>query len=323
METKRKLLFIAPDYYGFNDVVLRGLENYSSYEIMFLISNQKYKYKNLRERIYNFFSKLFLGINIKKIRKKEYIKKVIMDKHFDVLLINRPDVLSYTDLDLILKKVNHSIVLFWDSVEKIPSQKEYITKFDSCYSFDKDDCQKYGLKEITNFYFVEERSENNVYDVSYLATYDNRMEETISIFNYFQENNIKAKAKIFTYPSHPIKELLPKNIEVIHKIIPFGESYQYYLDSKIILDIAHPNQKGLSFRPFEAMGMNKKLITTNKDIINYDFYDPNNIFVIENPFDFSIPETFFQTDYQEINSKIKEKYHIKNWVKKIFSDYEH
>ncbi|MFJ1409141.1 lipopolysaccharide core biosynthesis protein rfaS [Capnocytophaga canimorsus] len=320
---KKKALFIAPDYYGFNDVVFDGLKKYSDYEMLHIKSTGKYYYKNLLERAHNFFLKNFCGKNLKKIRQEQKIKTTILENNYDFLIIIGAYVLSEEILNIALNKSKFSVTIFWDSIAKIPMQEKYLPLFDVCYSFDKDDCQKYGLKEITNFYFVEERSENNVYDISYLATYDNRMEEAISIFNYFQENNIKAKAKIFTYPSHPIKELLPKNFEVIHKIIPFGESYQYYLDSKIILDIAHPHQKGLSFRPFEAMGMNKKLITTNKDIINYDFYDPNNIFVIENPFDFSIPETFFKTDYQEINNKIKEKYHIKNWVKKIFSDYEH
>ncbi len=45
---KKKLLFIAPDYYGFNEVVLQGLKEYSGYEVEHLVSN--FKYKNYREK---------------------------------------------------------------------------------------------------------------------------------------------------------------------------------------------------------------------------------------------------------------------------------
>ena len=72
---------------------------------------------------------------------------------------------------------------------------------------------------------------------------------------------------------HTPKKISINNIEVIEKIVPFSKFYQFYLEGNIILDIAHPHQKGLSFRPYEAMGLRKKLITTNKDITNYDFYN--------------------------------------------------
>ena len=58
---KRKLLFIAPDYYGFNEVVLKGLKEYSDCDVSYIVSNFKYQYKNWGERIYNFFLKTLLG----------------------------------------------------------------------------------------------------------------------------------------------------------------------------------------------------------------------------------------------------------------------
>ena len=104
--------------------------------------------------------------------------------------------------------------------------------------------------------------------------------------------------------------------------MPFSKSYKYYLDSKIILDIAHPHQKGLSFRPYEALGLNKKLITTNQEIVNCDFYNPNNILLIKDLNDFRIPNSFLTSEYEKPAEWIKEKYFIKNWVKTILSNTE-
>ena len=317
---KRKLLFIAPDYYGFNEVVLKGLKEYSDCDVSYIVSNFKYQYKNWGERIYNFFLKTLLGRNLKEKKKDEYIKEFIKfineSNDYDILLINAPYLLTNNQIEIALKKTKLSVVIFWDSIEKIPMQKKYLEDFDIIYSFEPDDCAKYHLKKITNFYFAESNNDsNNLYDVCYLATYDERIKVAERIFKYFDEHNISVKGKMFARR----RQRLPKSIERIKEIIPFSKSYKYYLDSKIILDIAHPNQKGLSFRPYEAIGLRKKLITTNKDIVNYDFYNPNNIFVIEDVDNITIPLYFFKTDYEEIDIKLREKYHIKNWIHNIIN----
>lgn len=315
----KKILFIAPDYYGFNEIVFDGLKKYSGCKVTHINATAKYQYKNWQEKVYNFFLKTFFRKNIKNLKKGEHIRNIILNDWYDILVVNAPYILSDDNLKLALGRAKHSKVVFWDSMEKIPMQKDYIHLFDECFSFDREDCKQYHCQEITNFYFIEKNESHFNFDISYLATYDHRIQETICIFDYFQKHNIHAKGKIFTYPSHPITEKIPHNIEVIHKIIPFAESHQYYQDSKAILDIAHSHQKGLSFRPFEAMGMGKKLITTNTDIVNYDFYNPNNIFVIQDINNIDIPSSFFETNYQEVAPEIKEKYHLKNWIKKIIS----
>lgn len=319
---KKKLLFIAPGYYGFNEVVYDGLKKYSGYEVIHINSTLPYQYKNILEKVYNFFLKSFFKKNIKDIKRGEHIQRIINSHDYDIVLVNRPDVLTENDLSLAIQKSKRSIALFWDSIQKIPSQKDCIKKFDICCSFDSEDCKNYNLKYITNFYFKKENKKEEKYKIGYLATYDKRIKETITLFNYFKEKNISAKGKIFTYSSIPIKEKLPSNLEIIHEIIPFSTSYKYYLDFKIILDIAHSHQKGLSFRPYEAIGLNKKLITTNQEILHYDFYNPNNILLINDLKNTVIPESFINNDYEQPEEWIKEKYYIKNWIKTILSLYE-
>ncbi|MGE8425144.1 MAG: hypothetical protein ACN6PI_20070, partial [Sphingobacterium siyangense] len=103
-----------------------------------------------------------------------------------------------------------------------------------------------------------------------------------------------------------------------HTIVPFNKAYEYYLDSKIILDLAHPNQRGLSFRPFEAIGLEKKLITT-ANIDQADLYHEDNVYIIKDINTIDIPKSFIENDYRIISSNIKEKYFIKNWIQTIIS----
>ncbi|WP_449400590.1 hypothetical protein [Chryseobacterium wanjuense] len=117
---------------------------------------------------------------MKNIKRGEHIQRIINSHDYDIVLVNRPDVLSEKDLSSALQKSKKSIVLFWDSIQKIPSQKEYIKRFDICCSFDSQDCKDYNLRYITNFYFVKEDKKENQYVIGYLATYDKRIRETIS-----------------------------------------------------------------------------------------------------------------------------------------------
>ena len=47
------------------------------------------------------------------------------------------------------------------------------------------------------------------------------------------------------------------------------------------LDVTNPGQMGLALRPFEALGQNKKLITTNGNISDYEFYHLSNVMAVE------------------------------------------
>ena len=59
----------------------------------------------------------------------------------------------------------------------------------------------------------------------------------------------------------------------------------------------------------------KKLITTNEDVVNYDFYRPENIYVYKGKID--LGDIFFEEDYKEVDQEIYEKYSLRSWLKEI------
>ena len=72
--------------------------------------------------------------------------------------------------------------------------------------------------------------------------------------------------------------------------------------SNCILDYNQEGQVGLTLRPMEALFLEKKLITNNKDIKNYDFYNPSNIFILgENNIE-DIKE-FINKPYEKVEQK--------------------
>ena len=50
-----------------------------------------------------------------------------------------------------------------------------------------------------------------------------------------------------------------------------------------------------------------------------DFYKPENIHVIKDMNNISIPDSFFKTEAVIIDKNILEKYHISEWVNSVFN----
>lgn len=318
----KQILFMMPSYYNFDEVVLDGLVKYSGYHVNSIDTVDKKVYKNPLYRIINFLSKAFLNKNLKpEMKRKFFFQAINKFNTYEYLIVNRPDILSKEVLEKAMSVSKKSVLLLWDSLEKIPIHAETISKFTTVYSFDKHDCEKFGFSKIENFHFFEKKTNEDEieYDVVYLGTLDDRIDSLKKILHYLSGEGKKISAKLYI----PRRRNFKNNnvhIEVLKKIVPFKESSKLALSSKVILDIGHVNQVGLSFRFFEAMSFRKKLITTNKNVIQYDFYNENNIFVIEDVNNIAIPNSFWETDYHELPVPLVESYHIKNWVKKIVDE---
>ncbi|QYS88750.1 hypothetical protein [Flavobacterium davisii] len=102
---------------------------------------------------------MLFGVNLKK---KYFIhnritRQINQHKNYDLIFVNRPDILDEKHISLLHKKSNNVIALYWDSIDKIPASKKTIPLFKKHMSFDKEDCLKYNLKFITNFYFDTEK----------------------------------------------------------------------------------------------------------------------------------------------------------------------
>lgn len=312
-----KVLFMCPDYFGIYKVIEKEIQSQTCCELNSVIFVD-YKYKNLFEKVQNFLAKTFLKKNLKKIwASKERISTISEKDYFDYLFIICPDFLLNDELQFVTQRAKKRIVYFWDSFDNIPRYERTLPFFDVKYSFEPKDVEKYKLNLLTNFYFNTERNLAPKNDIFFIGTLDERIELIKKIVDSIEKLGKTAKIFLQTKNENAAKIHPSRSIEFIRKAIPFEESEKIYHDSKIILDVQKKIQNGLTFRVFDAMGKGKKLITTNEDIIHYDFYNANNIFIWKNETE-AIPESFFNLPYEELPNEIYEKYSIKNWVKTIF-----
>ena len=142
-----------------------------------------------------------------------------------------------------------------------------------------------------------------------------RMESVILFGNLAQKMGWKLDFNIgwFEQDIKKSKNIYPENIKIFSHGKSFGENLNQAKCAKILVDFKTPIHNGLSFRAFEALGYQKKLITTNENIKKYDFYHPDNVFVWDGK-DKNGLEEFIQRPYFKIDCAIREKYGFKNWI---------
>lgn len=311
-----KVLFFCQDYLGIHKIIERGIIENTGYEVKTILFKE-YKYKNNFEKILNFSSKLFLGRNLKKRWASQlYASQVKKTEKFDFLFIISPDYLHNKELQYLTNKADKSIVYYWDSFTLIDRYKRTLPFFDVKFSFEPKDVEKYNMTLLTNFYYDTLSSNKIVTDAYYIGKFDNRINTIEKINLLLLESGLRPEINIKIDHKNNSKEL-SKNINFIKTFIPFEENQKKIKESKFILDIHKEIQNGLTFRVFEAIGLSKKLITTNKDIVNYDFYNPNNIFVWDETKK-KLPKNFLEKDYEKLPEEIYKKYSLENWVKTIF-----
>lgn len=107
------------------------------------------------------------------------------------------------------------------------------------------------------------------------------------------------------------------------RYFPFSQSLTYrenlekVQQAGVLVDFLNNKHHGLSLRIFEAIGYDKKLITTNHTVVHYDFYHPDNIFIWDGN-NMAELKAFLQKPYQPLPEKLKEKYSFGNWIKFAF-----
>lgn len=313
---KRKIMIIVPIAFGYTQYIYEALLKHQNIETtLVFIENKNYSYRNFFHRLSNFLHKTFLKVNLKK---RQILDRIRPFGQQDEIFIIRPDLLDDYVLKSIKKKTKVFTAFYFDSIGHIPRKKYIISFFDRILSFDKVDVKKYGFEFCTNYIFDQSESiKNHDFLFFNISSHDDdyRFDKLVEMAKY-----IKAHDWSFNFISIDIKNKNIKNdlLTIQKDIIPVQSIKKQLLKSKILVEFQRENQIGLSFRVFEALGYRKKLITTNTDVVNYDFYNPQNILVLD-PNNLHIPKSFVESPYVDVPDHILDPYHIDNWVKKVFS----
>ncbi|MDN3725013.1 hypothetical protein QRD02_11505 [Aequorivita sp. SDUM287046] len=315
-----KICLISFDFWNYDHHIVNALQKKGIKAHHINLRHYRHHYPSIFHRIGNFFGKLLFNKNAKKTKREDYILKelAVLGQQDRILIIN-PEIITIATHKKIKNFTNSYIAYLYDSSKRRPiAHLLEANIFDTVFSFDPEDVETYNLKPLTNYIYFHKHpltpmgeTEYDCFTISYL---DERLETM---------NRIAAILKGKQLNSHFI--VVGKNEPAgIHPDIIFTEErqnqeqvHENIKKSIAVLDLLRDDQAGLSFRIFEAMGFQKKIITSNEYVKEFDFYNPENILVI-NPEKPEIPTSFFESPYVPIPQEIYRKYTLEGWVEQVF-----
>ncbi len=313
----KKILFLCPYYFDLYRVYQSGLERFSNCSVDTIVyRDEQFKYSGM-QRVLNFFSKHFLRKNMKPIWKsKARIASVSCPEQYDYMLVLCPELLHGEHLKYLCSKVGRSIVFYWDGFDHFPGYIDTVKYFDACYSFDPVDAKKYDLRFLPNFWFDNGPIPSPEYDLFFLSTYDSRFPVLKKIVDSFSCRGMTFSVHQYTKDANLLRESNVSGVNFYDHPVPVLTANEMMKKARFVLDLQKTIQRGLTFRVFESMRLGRKLITTNSDIVNYDFYRPNNIFVWDESV-VDLPSSFLESPYEPLPDEIYQKYSQESWVRTI------
>ncbi|MEC3878247.1 hypothetical protein [Parapedobacter sp. 10938] len=322
----KKIILGAPTAYGFSEIIEQELRH-QGFEVYNLSCVQhEFKYKNIAERLNCYFHKNFLGqkdyktyLKFKRVE-DELLDRVAKLPRVDYAMLIRPDQYSEDIINMISLKADKTVGYQWDGLSRFPEVYKRISLFDRFFVFDPNDAVHTQALPVTNFYtnsFDVSSSKKHESDVYYVGTYMKRRASQLEeIITTLQHQGLSVKYHICKFKS---RKPSFKYLETTSFELGYHENLQFAFNSKILLDVPTTHHNGLSFRIFEAIGFEKKLITTNKAVKHYDFYHPNNIFVWDGQSQQMLGD-FLDAPYVELASHIKESYSFSSWIKALLRE---
>lgn len=323
MFRQKSILFIAPDEVVFPSAFEKNLK-FLGLEVHMVtpLDAKNFQYQNTGQRLRNFWRKTFLG-------DRGFKRKLILEQHKEQLLndlnsignmdyglVIRPDLYPFEFIESAKKKCKEFVGYQWDGLDRYPEIQQYMSLMDRFFVFDARDLSRKGTLPTTNFYFdyiIPPVSSIRNY-AHYLGSYlEGRIDILSDINTKLEILKVDKNIKIVSDRNRVMELVTSKNLTPTSEVLSYEENLRDVFKANVLIDIQNPVHSGLSFRIFEGIGYNKKVITTNADVVNYDFYQPENFLIWTGQSTQELSK-FIATPYRPLNDTIKQKYSFSNWI---------
>lgn len=324
----KKIFFLAVRFFQYERAIAQRLLELGA-EVDFY--DERPSNSNFAKGVIRFNKRIYQSIINKYYQR---IIDEIQNKKYDYFLLIKGEAVPAHFLEKV-RLLNPEIEMIYynfDPLKEYPVLISNLKYFDKKFTFERNDAARYGLSFRPLFYLDEYKFLNSDmvvdpdYDIVFIGSaHTDRyvvgeqvrtIAETLKLnyfFYYYAMGKIAFRLRKII--DKELKQFDNKKLSFVkldhHKII------DYYRRTKSVLDINKPFQDGLTIRTFEALASGRKLITTNSDIQNYPFYNPENIFIIDRT-DIKLNRNFFNSEFQKIDDEILSMMSLDSFIECLF-----
>lgn len=223
------------------------------------------------------------------------------------------------------------ILYHWDAIYYNRHADDINACFDRIVTFDRMDAAAYSMEFLPLFYTPEYPAipaiaDNRIdYAASFIGTtHSDRYAIATSIASELDSYGKKVmmyfyfQSRMMYYKRMYIDRIIGREWKQSFYFSPLSHKQilDAYSHTVALIDVQWPHQRGLTMRSIEALGARRKLITTNRDIVNYNFYDEANVLVIDRDHP-HVPCAFVETPYRPVPRPIYDSYSIASWLRRL------
>lgn len=262
----------ATDYYY--------LPYFQLYQYKNVVVNFSYVNSNkVVSRLFGFFSKYFIY--------RKYLKTKYEESKKYIIFFDGQYTLCSGEFRRLLKNKYPGCNIIFHLGDLVCTKKgikiEDIKNFsDLTVTYDHNDADNYKLICHPDSYSILPNemlcSSNIKHSVIFYGMAKNRAMEILGVYDVLKRNNVDCD---FCVPGLSREESEKRPELVNSHFIPYIEYLKKVQSSDCILEIIQKGSRGCTFRTWEAIVYNKKLITNNQSVKEESFYNPNYILVID------------------------------------------
>lgn len=344
---EKAILLIAPRFMDiYKDI--QGALTKLGYGVDFL-AERSYPEDPDNVRGYKGFKKL-LYVRSKKF--KQYNEKRWIDllnsgkynKKYDVLFVIDGQSIDHI-LFSIIKERNPNIKCvnyLFDTCKGVYRFNKNFRYFDAVYTFDRFESKLFNINFLPIYWIANNKKYDLIYDCFALGRYsDVRLKLFLKINEISKKYHLNSYVQLVT-DREPhmnvvkLKWFLRKIMNTTENHIPPGfyqsplNSYESITpkdfrlminQSRCIIDTNATHQDGLTARFTWALGAGKKIITTNQAVKSYAFYNPKQIYIVENINCLDEKEliSFIKDESVTYNSDDIQYFELSNWIKTLIN----
>lgn len=312
----RKILFVGVGYFSYDDIIAESLRAMGA------------KVVSIAERPYLLLQSHPLSSPINKVswlrtyaqrRHEGRLKAQLVGQEFDTVLVIKGDSLDIGFFDHLRRVHPHTrfILYQWDSIKLVKNFAELRKRFDRCLTFDRVDAASDQTLLFRPLFFsrqavVPEASPDGMVFVGSL--HSDRLRIVKRIRSEAAARGVRIRTYIRVGIFSFLRQLLKGDVRDIYlRALPYETYITWIRQAEAVLDIPHPLQTGLTMRTLEAIGLGRKVVTTNPDIVHYPFYSSDNVCIVSEDHP-RVPAEFLNGTSAAYDPNIVRLFSLRRWI---------
>ena len=316
---KKTVILAMPTLFGFCQMVEENLRHCGFDVTVIAYEDRKYEYQRLWDRIRKFWHRHILGDRNFKKEKLDAIQG-----QADYCFMIWPGVFPNSFMQPLRQKSKKMVHYNWEALDFLGEDFGKIDYFDRFLFFDPYDIGRrpeYAAKLVptASFYFdcLPDTHENNRRLFFIGSHAKQRVADIRAFYQAAQDLGLPVDFRIAAKDLDEARREL--GLDGVHYFpyrdaLPYRQTLLLTQKAGVLVDFLNTKHYGLSLRVFEAIGFEKKLITTNPTVVHYDFYHPDNIFVWNGTNRAELAE-FLKKPLFRLPEDLKRKYSFGNWIR--------